>query len=60
MVGDLKGGGGCDLLVLPLPVAFAGESSMKSAATMANSTNMAPNRNGAPENWNRNNYHNGD
>jgi len=51
--GDLRGGGGWDLLMLslrPLPVAV--ESSMKSAATMASNTNIAPNRNGAPENWN--------
>lgn len=55
VVGDLRGGGGWDLLVLPLrvcplPTAELEESSMKSAATMAISTNMAPNRNGAPEN----------
>ena len=58
VVGDLRDGGGWDLLVLPLrvcppPVAVDEVSSMNSAATMAKSTSIAPNRNGAPENWNR-------
>ena len=53
--GDLRRGGGWDLLILllrvcPLPVAMGDGSSMNSAATMATNTNMAPNRNGAPEN----------
>ena len=58
VVGDLRGGGGWDLLVLPLrvcplPAAVGEGSSMKRAATMASSTNRAPNRNGAPENCNK-------
>ena len=60
--GDLKGGGGWDLLMLllrvcPLPATLGEGSSTKSAATMAISTNKAPNRNGAPENWNKNNVY---
>ena len=55
VVGDLRDGGGWDLLVLllrvcPLPAAVGEGSSTNSAATMAINTNIAPNRNGAPEN----------
>ena len=61
MVGDLRDGGGWDLLMLLLRVCPppVDESSMKRAATMAISTSMAPNRNGAPENWNRTIHNNG-